>query len=180
MAYDHQIFLGPHHAYRATALRGADDVGMAIVQVRVEADAEVRQVAADVPAHRRRMLSNAPGEHERVQAAEYSGQCTDRFAELIAKHIHRLGGMPIAVSAFQQESHIWTEPRDSEQPGLMIHQVFQPGGIISFDSEQMDEQPRIGRDPNFPVRFSVESGVKSPYVSTCSTDPPCSRSAGAR
>src|SRR5262245_26994647 len=109
MAYDHQIFLGPHHSYRATALRGADDVGMAIVQVRVEADAEVREVAADVPGHRRRMLSNAPVDHERVQAAEYSGQDADSFAELIAKHVHRLSGMTIAVSAFQQEPHIWTE-----------------------------------------------------------------------
>src|SRR5262249_20391852 len=32
---------------------------------------------------------------------------------------------------------------------------------------------------HFPVKLAAEQGVKSPYVSTCSTDPPCSRSAEA-
>ena len=34
-----------------------------------------------------------------------------------------------------------------------------------------------GRVPIFPVRLPAEQGVKSPYVSTCSTDPLCSTTA---
>ena len=36
---------------------------------------------------------------------------------------------------------------------------------------------RAGRVPIFPVRLPAEQGVKSPYVSTCSTDPLCSTTA---
>ncbi len=34
-----------------------------------------------------------------------------------------------------------------------------------------------GRVPIFPVRLPAEQGVKWPYVSTCSTAPPCSTTA---
>src|SRR6266511_2958456 len=122
MAYDHQILISRHHAHRAAALRGADDVGVAMVQVWVEPDAEVRQAAAYIPAHRRRVLPNAPGEHERVQGAEDGGQRADGFTQLIAEHVHRLGSMAITVSSFQQGPHIRADPRDPEQPGLMIHE----------------------------------------------------------
>ena len=46
------------------------------------------------------MLANPPGEHERVQAAQDSGQRADGLTELVAEQGHGLGRMAVAVSPF--------------------------------------------------------------------------------
>lgn len=102
MAGDHQVPVGGHYPHHAVALRRANDRGMTVVLLGIELDAEMRQPTAHFPPHRRRMLPDPPGEHQRVEAVEGGAQRADGLAQLIAEHIDGLSRMGIVLPPLQQ------------------------------------------------------------------------------
>ena len=74
MARDHQFFVGGDHPHRDLAGRRADARPAGLVGRRIELHAQPRRVAADALAYRRRMLADARGEDQRVDAAGRRGK----------------------------------------------------------------------------------------------------------
>ena len=70
MARDHQVLVGRNDPDRTRAAVDADDRVMVRVPLGIDADAEMREPVAHVPAHRRGVLADAAREDERVEPAQ--------------------------------------------------------------------------------------------------------------
>ena len=109
----------------------------------VEGDAQVRQPLANFPAYRGGALADAAGKDHGVEAAEHRGQCADVLAELVAKELHRLGGVWLVLPLLQQRFHVGAEAGYTEQSRLVVHQVFELVRSITPLVHKMDEHPRV-------------------------------------
>src|SRR3989442_15425784 len=83
---------------------------------RVELDAQMLEPLTDLPADRRRPLSDPAREDERVDAAEDGGQRADVLANGIAEGGDGLGRPRIRRAAREQRLHVRCDAGDAEEP----------------------------------------------------------------
>ncbi len=102
------------------AVGGADARPAGLVGGRIELDAEPGRVATQALADRRRVLADAGGEDERVQAAGGGGERAELAAEAIAEQLD--GEARARVVAREQHPHVARQAGDAEQPRLLVDQ----------------------------------------------------------
>src|SRR6266571_336541 len=92
---DHQFLIGGNAPRRNSRPECADAPAARRIRRGVKLDAEPCGVAADAFANRRRILADAGGEYDRVQAAQRGGERSELASDTIAIEIDRQLGMRV-------------------------------------------------------------------------------------
>ena len=116
---------------------------MAVVRVRIEADAQKFQTAADAFAHGRRVFTDPSGKHQGIEATERGCKAADPFLCLVAKKRQRLGGARIVRLAIEQIPNVAAGLRNSKQSRLVIHHGAKLRGRHRFRRRQIAHEPRV-------------------------------------
>ena len=113
------------------------------VSLGFEFDAQESQPFANPGADRGRMLSDATGEHQRVQSAQRRREGADPFLDLVAKQRHRFSRPHVLRFTVEQVTHVGTGLRHAEQPGLEIDHLVELLGAHVLGARQIPNQPGI-------------------------------------
>ena len=116
---DHQFLVGRDHPGRHAAA-GAEMRGpLARVGVAIELDAEPRRGLADPLADLRRVLADAGGEHQPVDAAAAPRRAR-RSPSRRGRRNSRPPAAPPGSRLAEQIAHVVADPGDAEQPRLLV------------------------------------------------------------
>ena len=115
----------------------------AFVAVRINPDAEKLQTLTDAQADGGGVFPDPSGKDQGVQAAQDRGQGTQILLGLIAEQGDGLGGMPVRGFSFEQVAHVRADPRNPEQPGLLVDQFVQRGRRHPPFDQQVQEDAGI-------------------------------------
>jgi hypothetical protein len=128
-------------------------VGLDGALIRVELHAEEREAFAHLGAHLRRVLADAAGEHEQVEAAERRGQGADRLAHRVRKHRHRQARARIALGALGEHPHV-ASAADRQEARFPIDELLERVRTEPVLARQVEQDagvkvtgPRPHQDP---------------------------------
>ena len=88
----------------------------------VQHHAEPGRGAADALADLGAVLADATGEHQRIEAAQRSGERTQLARDAVDVQIDREPGARLLAG--EQRAHVARDARDAEQPGLVVDQLL--------------------------------------------------------
>src|SRR5262249_29987148 len=124
---DHQLLVRRNYPGRDTTVLRADASPAVAIGVRVEVHSDPRGVATDALADRGTVLSDAGGEHERVQPAERGRERAQLAPD--AMHVDVDRELRSRIARLQQLAHVARDPGDSEQARLVVEKLLDRTGV---------------------------------------------------
>ena len=92
---------------------------------------------------RGRILSDATGEHQRIQSTQRRRECANPFLDLVAKQCYRFSRSHVLLLVLQQVTHVGTGLGYAEQPGMKIDHFVELLGAHIFSACQIPNQSGI-------------------------------------
>src|SRR5271156_2212672 len=156
MAGNHQVFVGLYHIRGDTALRRADARPVLAVGRLVELQSEPAACLADGAADWRRILADAGGEDDAVEAPERCRERADPASRAIAKHLDRKSRA--WLRARQQLAAIRRNTRKPEHSGTTVEEIDHRVRRFPLLLDQAQHDSRIERAATGAHRQAIEGG----------------------
>ena len=102
----HQVLICWNYANDTAAVIAANRIGVGVISLAFELDAEMLQAITRLPSHRSGSFADTARENQKIESAQRGGERADLLSELIAKHLHRQRSIWCGVSSFEQHPHI--------------------------------------------------------------------------
>ena len=123
---------------------------------RVELDAEPGRLPAHPLADRRRVLADAGGEDDRVEAAERRGERAELAADPVDEEVD--GELRPRLGRLEQRAHVARHARDAEQAGLAVDQLLDRPRVHPALVHQVQDDAGVDRPAARPHRQAVDRG----------------------
>ena len=98
MARNHRLFVRGYNVDSYCAAFSRDGFSITAIAEVVHLDAEELQTVANPLTDLRRMLTNAAGENEQIEAGQRGRICAHHLPGLISENVERLAGFWICIS----------------------------------------------------------------------------------
>ena len=149
VARDHEIFIGWNHPRQYACIRHRDPRTMTCIRHIIERDAEPPCALAYPRTYQRRVLADAPREHERIQAAEDRGERSELPRNPIDEKLDCL--MCRWRIAGKQRSHVTRDARYAEKTRSFVEQMLERRCVHYMLLQQVEHDARIQGTAAVPI-----------------------------
>ncbi len=153
---DHQLLVGRDHPGLDLGAGAADHRPARGVGLGVEVEAEPGEIATDPFTDDRRMLADAGGEDDAVDAAHGSGQrpglAGDAIDEIVDGQCRR------GCLAGQQVAHVVADARQALEAAFVVEEALEPGGVPALGLHQIEQHAGVDLAGAGAHRQAVDGG----------------------
>ena len=161
---DDPFFVSGDDADGHRGAAGGNDAGIGGILFRVDFQRKKIETRADAFAHLGRMLADAAGKNQGVQAPERAGERANPFLGLGTNQRYGLGGADVGGFAREQFVHVRAGLRDTQETGFVVDHVMELLGGDLFGPPEIPGEAGIkvtgtGAHGNAGSRGKTHAGI---------------------